>query len=255
MPGPAGKAPFTGLPTGSPVYRAFGCSPGIHAGADGARPLSLVRPAAAAYNRRGPEPVPSAGEAIMADPAVLTIHTDGASRGNPGAAAYAYVIARDGAVLAEEAGCLGRLTNNQAEYTALVKALQHALRLDPAAAVLLHSDSELMVRQMNGDYRVKNGDLLPLYEEAVDLAERFGGGVTFNHVRRAQNSRADALCNEALDGKRRPTPPPAAPRPSLRDEAVACLGAAAAAWARGDGPTAEALWDELRRLLERHGVL
>jgi ribonuclease HI len=190
----------------------------------------------------------------MADPAVLTIHTDGASRGNPGAAAYAYVISRDDETLAEEAGCLGRMTNNQAEYTALVKALEHALDMGRDFKVLLHSDSELMVKQMRGEYRVKNEELLPLYEQARGLAKRFAGGVTYRHVRRGENGRADAL-----DGKRLPTPrasdfaPPAA-KPSLREEALRCLGAAAAAWAKGDGPTPEALWEELRRLLARHGA-
>jgi ribonuclease HI len=144
------------------------------------------------------------------------------------------------------------MTNNQAEYTALVKALEHALELDAGASVLLHSDSELMVKQMNGEYRVKNEELLPLYEEARDLAKRFGGGVTFRHVRRGQNSRADALCNEALDGKRLATP--TAPKPSLREEAIRRLREAASAWAAGDGPQPEALWEELRRLLERYGA-
>jgi ribonuclease HI len=97
----------------------------------------------------------------------LIIHTDGASRGNPGPAAFAYVIERDGQVLHEEAGRLPDTTNNQAEYTALVRALEHALRLGPEHRVTLHSDSELMVKQMNGQYRVKDAGLRPLYEEAV----------------------------------------------------------------------------------------
>ena len=87
----------------------------------------------------------------MPDPVLLTIHTDGASRGNPGEAAYAYVIARDGAPPIEEAGRLGLMTNNQAEYTALVKALEHAAELGTHHRLLIHSDSELMVKQMRGD--------------------------------------------------------------------------------------------------------
>src|SRR6185437_14481985 len=162
----------------------------------------------------------------MAESAILTIHTDGASRGNPGAAAFAYVIARDGQPPLEEADCLGSMTNNQAEYTALVRALEHALELGPEHRVIVHSDSELMVKQMSGQYSVKNADLRPLYEEARDLAHAFRGGVEFRHVRRALNSRADALCNEALDGKRLATPrastvqgvkpAPAAPATTLR---------------------------------------
>src|SRR6476659_4118674 len=115
--------------------------------------------------------------------ATLTIYTDGASRGNPGAAAFSYVIGgADGSPI-EEAGCLGQMTNNQAEYTALVRALEHALRLGPAHRLLVHSDSELMVRQMKGEYKVKNEELRPMYERARDLADRFEGGVVFQHVR------------------------------------------------------------------------
>jgi ribonuclease HI len=216
----------------------------------------------------------------MADP-VLTIYTDGASRGNPGAAAFAYIISGLGEDDIEEGACLGRMTNNQAEYTALVKSLQHALELAPEARIVLHSDSELMVKQMRGEYRVKNEELRPLYEQASALAARFKKGVTFRHVRRSDNSRADALCNQALDGKREPsarellarhaarsTPPPApkvavtpvpkpAPKPPapLREQALNCLRKAAAAWAAGKpGPSAEMVWGELTRLLNEHGL-
>src|SRR5438067_5018693 len=113
----------------------------------------------------------------------LTVHTDGAARGDPGAAAYAYVITRGGQLLVEEAGCLGEMTNNQAEYTALVRALEHALELAPDGPVVVHSDSELMVKQLNGDYRVKNEELRPLYERAVQLSRRFKQPVAFRHVR------------------------------------------------------------------------
>src|SRR5262245_41261739 len=130
----------------------------------------------------------------MDSPPLLTIHTDGASRGNPGAAAFAYVIARPGHPPIEEAGCLGEMTNNQAEYTALVRALEDAGRLGTDHRVLVHSDSELMVKQMNGQYRVKNPDLLDLYEEARELADEFAD-FRIVHVRREQNKRADALCN------------------------------------------------------------
>src|SRR5439155_10287129 len=132
---------------------------------------------------------------------VLTIHTDGASRVNPGAAAFAYVIARKGAPAIENAARIGEMTNNQAEYTALVRALEHALRLGADHRVVLHSDSELLVRQMKGEYKVKNEDLRPLYERAKELAARFRGGVSFVHVRRGLNKRADQLGNDALDGK------------------------------------------------------
>jgi ribonuclease HI len=137
----------------------------------------------------------------MDETTVLTIYTDGASRGNPGEAAFAYVISRDGKPVIEKAECLGQMTNNQAEYTALVRALEHALELGPRHRVIVHSDSELMVKQMSGEYRVKNEELRGLYEQASALRQRFDGLVTIRHVRREQNKRADQLCNEALDGK------------------------------------------------------
>ncbi len=157
----------------------------------------------------------------MTVPVQLTIHTDGASRGNPGPAAFAYVIARNGEEPIEEAGKLGRMTNNQAEYTALVRALEHALELGEHHRVLVHSDSELMVKQMSGQYRVKNEDLRDLYEEARGLCARFRGGVTFRHVRREQNARADALGNEALNGLREPTPRASTIHPAARLRAEA----------------------------------
>ena len=219
----------------------------------------------------------------MTEHPVLTIHTDGASRGNPGAAACAYVIARPGHQPIEVAEVLGDMTNNQAEYTALVKALEHALELGSAHSVVVNSDSELMVKQMKGEYRVKNEDLRGLFEEAQALARQFQGRVLFRHVRRAQNSRADALCNEALDGKRdggprkpnsipagprKPNSIPAAPlaRPekppprrvtadALSSDALACLREAAAAWGTGIiQPTPEKVWDQLVAVLDQHGV-
>jgi ribonuclease HI len=209
----------------------------------------------------------------MAEPAVLTIHTDGASRGNPGPAAFAYVIARDGEDPIEEAGKLGRMTNNQAEYLALVRALEHALELGAHHRVVVHSDSELLVKQMKGEYRVKNADLRDLYEEATALCGRFAEAVAFQHVRREDNRRADALGNEALDGLREPTPrasntpradgksrtppkPVAARLPSLslRDEALTHLRHTFAAWSLGVAdPTPEQVWDEILALLKQHG--
>ena len=195
----------------------------------------------------------------MPEEPVLTIHTDGAARGNPGPAAFAYVISRNGEPPIEEAGCLGRTTNNQAEYTALVRALEHALRLGTQHRLVVHSDSELMVKQMKGEYRVKDPGLKPLYEKATQLAGRFDHKPRFVHVRREQNSRADALCNEALDGLRLPTPagPPAVtPQPSVHDEAVACLTQAAAEWARGAAePSPAAVWKRLWQLLEKRGLV
>jgi ribonuclease HI len=200
----------------------------------------------------------------MAQLPVLTIHTDGASRGNPGAAACAYVIARDGDLNIEAAECLGEMTNNQAEYTALVRALEHALELGPGHSVKVYSDSELMVKQMRGEYRVKDDGLRDLYQKARTLAGRFQGEVRFQHVRRTQNSRADALCNEALDGKclarprAAPQPDAGGPglaKPGLREQALACLREAARAWGNGTArPTPEEVWGKLVEVLAQHRV-
>ena len=155
----------------------------------------------------------------MSESHVFNIHTDGAARGNPGPAAFAFVIARDGQPPVEENGCLGETTNNVAEYAALVKALQRAKELG-GRRVVVHSDSELMVKQMRGQYRVKHAGLLPLYKEASDLVGAFDD-VEFQHVRREQNKRADALCNEALDGgsrqeKQPPSVTPDVPHDNMR---------------------------------------
>ena len=194
----------------------------------------------------------------MTEPPLLRIHTDGASRGNPGDAAYAFVLVRPDDEVIEEAECLGQMTNNQAEYTALIRALEHALELGAHHRLIIHSDSELMVKQMNGEYRVKNEDLRDLYEEACALRKRFAGPVTIRHVRREQNKRADELCNQALDGKCRDKPADFEkdkPALGLHDEAVACLCEAALAWSGGANvPTPEQVWRQLVELLKRHGV-
>ncbi len=205
----------------------------------------------------------------MSDLPVLTIHTDGASRGNPGPAAYAYVLSRDGHDDIEEADCLGRMTNNQAEYEALVRALEHALEeLGDKFEVQVQSDSELIVKQMNGEYRVKDAELRPLHQRARGLLDRFKGDARLVHIRRGENARADALCNEALDGQRSAMPrastlpragsaprPPATAAPRLRDQAVTCLRQAAQAWAGGVlEPSPERVWSQLAEILMRHGV-
>ncbi len=193
----------------------------------------------------------------------VTIHIDGAARGNPGPAAFAFVIAAPDGRTIEESGLLGTATNNVAEYTALVRALEYAQGLG-AHKLQIHSDSELLVKQMNGEYRVKNPDLQVLYKEAKDLAAGFDS-VTLRHVPRAQNAVADRLCNEALDGGRRGKAPApkaalmaASPRADgLRADAVACLRSAAEHWARGraDDPPPELVWEQLWSILEENGVV
>ncbi len=198
----------------------------------------------------------------MNDDAAI-IHIDGASRGNPGDAAYAVVITLPGGQIVEESGVLGKETNNVAEYTALIKALEKAKGMG-LRKLKIHSDSELMVKQMSGEYRVKNEDLKPLYEEAKDLVRGFPS-VALTHVRREQNKRADELCNIALDGQKpKKVAGPSEPKKPaaqvgdgrVRDDAIECLRSAKVCWARGEPvPTPELVWDQLWSILEAGGVL
>jgi ribonuclease HI len=210
-----------------------------------------------------------------------TMHIDGASRGNPGPAAYAVVLARPGLPVVEEADTIGKATNNVAEYTALVEGLKLATELG-VKKLNIFSDSELMVKQMKGEYRVKNPELLDLYNEAKRLAAGFEI-LTLTHVRREQNSRADAIGNDALDGKprKRGSPPlveEQAKKPShasthhhsshqqqsqapsdarVREEALAILRSTAETWAsQGLGAVpVEAVWEQLWSVMEEAGVL
>ena len=127
-----------------------------------------------------------------------TLFTDGGARGNPGPAAYGYVLeAEDGTVLAAEGATIGVATNNVAEYRALIAGLERAVELAlPELEVV--SDSELLVKQMRGEYRVKNEALRELSLEAARLARQIGS-VTYTAVRREHNELADRLVNEALD--------------------------------------------------------
>lgn len=131
----------------------------------------------------------------------LTIHVDGASRGNPGPAGAGVVILGDGGVrLHEGAYFLGTQTNNAAEYNALLLALQRALRFGPSR-ILLRSDSELLVRQLTGQYRVRSASILPLFERAQLLLLKFAAW-QIRHVPREQNRRADELANLAVDQRK-----------------------------------------------------
>ena len=126
------------------------------------------------------------------------LSTDGGARGNPGPAAFGYVLeTEDGTILAAHGERIGVATNNVAEYSALVAGLERALELGVDELEVV-SDSELLVKQMRGEYRVKNAGLLPLVEEARALIRRIGA-VKFEHVRRELNKDADRLANEAMD--------------------------------------------------------
>ncbi len=126
------------------------------------------------------------------------LFTDGGARGNPGPAAYGYVIEDEsGGALAAHGEAIGIATNNVAEYSALLAGLEKAAELGVTELEVV-SDSELMVRQMTGQYKVKNEALQDLWADARRRARRVGR-VTYRSVRREHNALADRLVNEALD--------------------------------------------------------
>src|SRR5262245_59191161 len=195
--------------------------------------------------------------------AEVTIYTDGASRGNPGPAAIAFVVQVDGQTISEFGTRIGQATNNTAEYLALIRGLEFVDGLS-AKRVHIRSDSELMVRQMRGEYRVKHPDLIPLNEQAQVLARRFSA-VTYTHVPRAENAEADRLCNEALDGRATPIPEiapatsPAAPVPQGRPSTAASeaivelLGDVRDAWLKSSGakPSIEEVSEKIQSILSK----
>jgi len=127
-------------------------------------------------------------------------HVDGGARGNPGPAGYGVVIEdQHGKPIAEFGRYLGHHTNNFAEYSGLIAALNYALEHQHSALRVL-SDSELMVRQMNGVYKVRSPELRPLYEDAKRLSRKLHW-FHIEHVRREKNAEADRLANEAMDRK------------------------------------------------------
>jgi ribonuclease HI len=128
----------------------------------------------------------------------VKLSTDGGARGNPGPAAYGYVLEdEEGTVLAAHGERIGIATNNVAEYSALIAGLEKAIELG-LDEVEVVSDSELMVKQMRGEYRVKNEALQELWAQARQLAGQVGS-VGYRAVRREHNKLADKLVNEALD--------------------------------------------------------
>jgi ribonuclease HI len=157
--------------------------------------------------RRPPTPPPSSrGKGLFGEghsepkPAVAAyrINIDGGSRGNPGPASYGVVI-RDGRgeIAAKLKKYVGRSTNNVAEYYGLIAALDYA-ESHGVRAMRIESDSELLVKQMRGQYKVKSEDLRPLFERAQKMSKAFDS-FRIEHVYREQNREADALANEALD--------------------------------------------------------
>jgi len=138
----------------------------------------------------------------MTDPAFI-VHADGGSRGNPGPAAAGFTIIGPGIAPVEAGEYLGETTNNVAEYTAVIRALAKLKALlgtekAKTAAVHVHADSELLVKQMNRQYKVKDPDLMQLFVQLHNALLDFGS-VTFAHVPRERNQDADRMVNEALD--------------------------------------------------------
>ena len=150
------------------------------------------------------------GKASTGSKGWVTAFTDGGSRGNPGPSGYGVVVqSEDGAVLAELSEFLGMRTNNVAEYSGLLAALEYALA-NRHAKLRVVSDSELMVKQMRGQYRVQSPDLRPLFEEAKRRAAKLEA-FQIEHVLRGKNKRADELANKAMDRGMRKTSPARSP--------------------------------------------
>ncbi|WP_158793422.1 ribonuclease HI family protein [Granulicella sp. L60] len=174
------------------------------------------RPTAPGLFADTPSPTPKSANTNW-----ISAHCDGGARGNPGPAGYgALVQSQDGTVLAELSEFLGLRTNNYAEYSGLLGCLQYALdHHHPRLRVV--SDSELMVKQIQGKYQVKSPDLKPLYDEAKRRIARLEG-FEISHALRHKNRDADRLANEAMDrgmnrspssGQSAPTPIIATPYP------------------------------------------
>lgn len=129
----------------------------------------------------------------MSEPIVA--YTDGACRGNPGESSTGVWLP---ATKEEFGHCIGVGTNNEAEYRAVIYALDLLVKRG-ASSVEIRSDSMLLVKQLKGEYRVKADNLIPLHEDAARLASLISGGVTFTHVLRGKNVEADKIANKALD--------------------------------------------------------
>jgi len=147
---------------------------------------------------------PSKSGGLFGDPepeakaAAFRANIDGGSRGNPGPASYGVVIRNPkGEIVARLKKYIGRMTNNVAEYYGLIAALDYA-QSNQIRAFRIESDSELLVKQMRGQYKVKSAELKPLFERAKKMSQSFAF-FRIEHVYREQNAEADALANEALD--------------------------------------------------------
>jgi len=147
--------------------------------------------------------------------AAFQANIDGGSRGNPGPASYGVVVRNErGEIVAKLKKYIGRMTNNVAEYYGLIAALDYA-QSHGVRALRVESDSELLVRQMRGHYKVKSPDLRPLFERAKKMSQTFES-FRIDHVYREQNAEADALANEALDETSGKANPSVTTKPEVR---------------------------------------
>jgi ribonuclease HI len=129
---------------------------------------------------------------------MYTVCTDGGSRGNPGVAGIGAVIKKGEEVIHEISEYIGTQTNNVAEYTALYRAFEYLSQVARGEKVEVKMDSELVIRQMKGEYKVKNPALKEIYVKSKELEKHFAS-VVYTHIRREFNSHADALANKAMD--------------------------------------------------------
>jgi broad specificity phosphatase PhoE/ribonuclease HI len=178
----------------------------------------------------------------------VIVEADGGSRGNPGPAAYGALLkdADTGELIAERGETIGRATNNVAEYRGLIAGLELAAEHAPEADIAVRMDSKLVVEQMSGNWKIKHPDMKPLAMQANRLAPF---GTTYTWIPRAQNSHADRLANEALDGKRDADGPIGAAAP-VAEPVATTKPAAAKPPQRGWGPPG----NPTTLVLVRHGV-
>lgn len=132
---------------------------------------------------------------------VLTIYTDGASRGNPGQASYGFVVFNESGKKYEEGAYIGVNTNNFAEYTAVVKALEYVKKNYTQVSINFFMDSKLVAEQLSGRYKIKSLNLIPLVNKIRTL-EMGVKKVSYKHIPRSMNTLADAMANKALDNLR-----------------------------------------------------
>lgn len=130
------------------------------------------------------------------------LYSDGGARGNPGIAGIGAVLyGKDGEVLFKKKQYIGTTTNNQAEYRAMILGLEETKMMFVPEKITCYADSELMIKQLNGEYKVKNKDLLPLFQKIKKIVSDFPY-ISFKHIPRSKNTVADKLANEAMDQRK-----------------------------------------------------